>query len=356
MKISYSIKATCFILTTLLFALTGCTKDYDKIETTENAEVHLKSGTMTAEVTRSGSTWTTRNGTTTVYTGTDMFAAVNAGINSLPANRTTRGTVNIRNSGDSGPSGGAVKAINMQSNTILNFHGHTINGNSGDDLIVPIRADRRTNIEVRNIVITGRVRYGIWFRGCTNMIIDGARIHLSAPWLGIRVDNSTAATRNLTIRGTININGTSHGIETFGLDGFSIGDVTVTNTTGCGVLLNQSRNGTVGIVNGTNNNPGGGYATFRVANNNGPNVTVQRVNSRGSGRGVFSVSGSHGTTIHHVDIANTTSHGIFLEDASNTRINAGTVSGGNPNVQHVRTVNCVTRVNGQTYTAANGRW
>jgi hypothetical protein len=121
-------------------------------------------------------------------------------------------------------------------------------------------------------------------------------------------------------------------------------------------LLNQSRNGSVGTVTGSYNNNGGGYATFRVANSNGPNVTCAKVYSRNSGRGFFSVTGSNGTTVNTVDIANSTSHGIFLEDASNTRVNAGTVSNGHPNVQHVRTSNCRTAVNGQVYTAANGSW
>lgn len=343
-----------------LLTFSGCSEDL--IDTAIDSEgPTLKSGTLTAEVTRSGSTWTTKNGGTTVYTGTDMFAAVNAGIGSLPAGRTSKGTVNIKNSGESGSSGGAVKAINMQSNTILNFNGCTINGNSGDDLIVPIQADRKSNIEVRNIKVTGRVRYGIWFKGCTNMIIDGVTMQLSGSGsheLGIRVDHSTAATKNLTIKGTVNISGgKGHGIETYGLDGFNIGNVTVNNTSdGCGVLLNQSKNGTVGTVTGNYNCRGGGYATFRVANSNGPNVTCAKVYSRNSGRGFFSVTGSNGTTVTTVDIASNTSHGIFLEDASNTKVNGGSVSGCNPNVQHVRTTSCTTKVNGQTYTAANGKW
>lgn len=110
--------------------------------------------------------------------------------------------------------------------------------------------------------------------------------------------------------------------------------------------MNDSRNGTVGVVTGNYNNQGGGYATFRVANNNGPNVSVEGVYSRNSGRGFFSVSGSHGTTVGWVDIANTTSHGIFLEDASNTHVLSGTVSNGHPNCQEVRTSGCTINVAG----------
>ena len=296
------------------------------------------------EVTRSGSTWTARVNGSTVYTGSRMFDAVNAACNNMGA-----GTVNIRNSGDSGPDGGSVYAIRPRANQTLDFHGHTVNCNGGD-LVVAVHADRRHGITVRNLRVTGNPRYGIWFRGCSDVTLNNITMDLSnnSPvGLGIRVDNSTGPASNLTISGTININGSAgHAVETYGIDGFSIGNITANNTGGCGLLLNDSRNGTVGVVTGSYNNQGGGYATFRVANNNGPNVRVEGVYSRNSGRGFFSVSGSNGTTIGWVDIANTSSHGIFLEDASNTHVQSGTVSNGNPNCQEVRTSNCTINVAG----------
>jgi hypothetical protein len=97
---------------------------------------------------------------------------------------------------------------------------------------------------------------------------------------------------------------------------------------------------------GDRNSPNDGFATLRVANDNGPNVRVGRVISRNSGRGFFSVSRSRGTTIDFVDIANTSRQGIFLEDASDTRILSGTVAGGNPNCQLVRTTSSVVNVRG----------
>jgi hypothetical protein len=293
----------------------------------------------------------------TRYTGTDYIASINAAIGGLTAGRTTKEWVTIKNSGSSGPSGGSLKFVNLQSYTGLDFSNTTFNCNSGDALIVPVQSDRKTQIEVKNLKVTGNPRYGIWFKGCTDMIVSNITMTLTADaGLGTRVDHSTAATRNLTINGTQTYSGGDMHIETYGLDGFNIGNVTTSNNRGCGVLLNQSKNGSVGTVTGNYNSNGGGYATFRVANNNGPNVTCAKVYSRNSGRGFFSVTGSNGTTVTTVDIANATSHGIFLEDASNTKVNGGTVSGSNPNVQHVRTSTCITKVNGQTYTAANGIW
>jgi hypothetical protein len=309
---------------------------------------------QTAEVTRSGSTWSARVDGGTVYTGSRFFDAVNAAANNMGA-----GTINIRNSGDSGPDGGSVYAIRPRAGQTLDFHGHQVNANGGE-LVVPVYCDRRDNITVRNMHVVGNPRYGVWFRGCSNVVLENITMDLSnnnPVGLGIRVDNSTGPAYNLTIAGNININGArGHGVETYGVDGFSIGDVTVTNNGGCGLLLNDSRNGTVGNVVGHYNNNGGGYATFRVANNNGPNVSVNSVYSRNSGRGFFSVSGSHGTTVNYVDIANTSSHGIFLEDAYDTHVLSGSVSNGNPNCQLVRTTDSSISVSGcsQVGTAPSG--
>lgn len=297
-----------------------------------------------AEVRLVGGIWQATVNGSNVYSGYRMFDAVNAAIAGMDS-----GTVNIRSSGDSGPDGGSVYAIRPKANMVLDFHGNTINANGGE-LVVPIYCDRRDNITVRNLHVTGNPRYGVWFRGCSDVTLHNISMNLSnnnPVGLGIRVDHSTGPARRLTISGTTTINGAAgHGIETYGVDGFTIGDVTVTNTGGSGVLLNDSRNGTVGRVVGQRNNLGGGYATFRVANSNGPNVHVRSVYSRDSGRGFFSVSGSHGTTIEFVDIANTTKQGIFLEDASNTRVLSGTVRNGNPNCQLVRTTTSTLNVSG----------
>ncbi len=322
-----------------------------------------KGGSLAGTVTVSSGTFTAQVNGVTKYTGTDYVAAIQAAINGLTAGRDVKEWVTVSASGASGSTGGALKYINMPSYTGLDFKNNTFNANSGDALVIPVWADRKTNVEVKNLKVTGKPRYGIWFKGCTVMNISNITMNIGIPQtdlgLGIRVDNSTAATSNLTISGTINITGGDNSIETYGVDGFTIGNVTSSNNAACGVLLNQSKNGTVGTVTGTNNSTTGsvvGYATFRCANNNGPNVTCAKVYSRGSGRGFFSVTGSNGCTVNTVDIANTAIQGILLQDASNTKVLAGTVTGGNPNVQHVNAVSCSTKVNGQTYTAVNGKW
>ncbi|WP_339617405.1 RICIN domain-containing protein [uncultured Gilvimarinus sp.] len=297
-----------------------------------------------AEVTYTNGSWLARVDGNSVYSGSRYFDAINAAVNNMGT-----GTVNIRNSGNSGSDGGQVYAIRPKAGQTLDFHGHQVNANGGE-LVVPVYCDRRDNITVRNLHVVGNPRYGVWFRGCSNVTLENITMDLSnnnPVGLGIRVDSSTAPASNLTVAGNININGAKgHGLETYGIDGFTIGDVTVTNNGGSGVLLNNSRNGTVGNVTGHYNNWGGGYATFRVANNNGPNVSVNSVYSRNSGRGFFSVTGSNGTTINYVDIDTTTSQGIFLEDANNTHVLSGSVSNGNPNCQLVRTASSSINVSG----------
>lgn len=298
-----------------------------------------------AEVTRQndGSWWSRVDGNT-VYQGDQFFDAVNAAANSMGA-----GTINVRNSGGSGLDTGQLHAIRPRTDQTLDFHGHRVIVEGGE-VVVPIYCDNRNNITVRNLHVTGAPRYGLWFRGCSDVVLEDITMDLTrhrSVGLGIRVDDSTGPAKNLTVQGTIHIKGANgHGLETYGVDGFTIGDVTVVDSGGSGVLLNNSRNGTVGHVVGLNNDTGGGYASFRVANNNGPNVSVRSVYSRNSGRGVFSVSGSHGTTIGSVDIQSSFAQGILLEDATDTHILGGRVADGQPNCQLVRTDSSSIRVNG----------
>jgi hypothetical protein len=102
----------------------------------------------------------------------------------------------------------------------------------------------------------------------------------------------------------------------------------------CGILFNRSTNATVDLVSCTNCAVGNGYATFRMANNNGVlsggtgtvNIVARRVVARGGGRGIFSVSGSGAARIEHVDIQDTGNNSILLENASNVTV-------GNPTQQ-----------------------
>ncbi|HEX8330144.1 MAG TPA: right-handed parallel beta-helix repeat-containing protein [Hymenobacter sp.] len=321
-----AVGATCLAL----LATPGCASKDNVTPATVQATSQTADAVLaTGEVTKYNSTWTAKVNGVTRYTGPDMITAIQTAANNLTAGRTTKETVNIRNSGDTGPDAGVIKAVNIPSYTILNFNGTTMNVNdSGEPLIVPIQGERRTDIEIRNLRVTGNPRYGIWLKSCTNMVLSQITMNFSnGGRLGIRVDDSKGDwSRNLNLDNA-NVTGTTdNAVETYGVDGFTIGTVTTNSTGACGLLLNKSKNGTVGTVNATRANYGGGYAAFRVANSCGPNITVNRVTARECGRGFFSVSGSNGVTVNYVDIIGSSSHGILIEDSQSINVKDGTIS------------------------------
>jgi hypothetical protein len=159
--------------------------------------------------------------------------------------------------------------------------------------------------------------------------------------LGIRIDNHSGdralKATNVQID-DVYVEGTSnHGVETYGIDGLRIGRVVARNTGYSGLLLNDSINADVGLVDAVDAGVGTGYAAFRMANRNGRvldsypvNIHVGQVIARGGARGVFCVSESGGAVIDRVDIADTGNNSILLENCYNVTIAAdsGTISRG----------------------------
>ena len=58
------------------------------------------------------------------------------------------------------------------------------------------------------------------------------------------------------------------------------------------------------------------------------NVYIDRVVSRGGGRGIFCVSQSGGATINQIDLANNGNNAILIENCYNVNIKGGVVNGG----------------------------
>jgi hypothetical protein len=317
-KISLRKLLMSIAVSSIFFA--SCSKE----EATEDkASSSLKASTC--ELTLSSSTWTGKVDGTTISTGTDLFTVANACI----AKMTSGGTVNLRASGNSGTSGGSVKSIKLINNITFNGNGYTITGNSGDDLIVPIYAKGRSNVAVKNLNIAGRVRYGIWFQGCSTMNIQVCNSTASCLCPAFRFDNATGSASNLTV-GTVNTSGAASddqamGLETYGIAGVTINKVVATSMGGCGLLLNgNSGSQYVNTVTATSCDYGGGYAGFRCANSNGP-VSVGTVTSKSCGRGFFSCTGSNGTTISLLYAYNCSSHGILMETCTNSKVLGGRI-------------------------------
>ncbi|MDQ1047931.1 hypothetical protein [Streptomyces sp. V4I2] len=292
-------------------------------------------GSYQAEAVLNGSTWTARRGSSTVYTGTDLRAAVQAAVNSLTAGRTAKERVVVRGSG----SMSAGSRISLPSYTALDVCG-TINvtgTGSGDQAPVYSRGTR--DIEVQHLNLTGSPLYGIFLRNVQNVVLGQLDMRLSAG-LGVRIDNrgdTSQWTRNVRIDNAYVSGASSHAVETYGVDGLTVGTVTARNVGESGLLLNQTINATVTKVDADNAGAGTGYAAFRMANRNGrvgsgypTNIRVGEVVARGGGRGVFCVSESGGAVIDKVTLSNTGNNAVLIENCYNVNLAAqsGTVTGG----------------------------
>ncbi|RAY11063.1 hypothetical protein DPM19_32260 [Actinomadura craniellae] len=288
-----------------------------------------------AVVQRSLTSWTASNGGSTVYRGSDFRAAVQAAIDSLRPGRTAKEWVLVNGNG----SMSAGSRISLRDHTGIDLCG-TVNvtgSGSGDN--APIYARDVRDVEVGYLSLTGRPLYGIFMRNVQDVVLGDIQLRVSGG-LGVRIDNhGNRGVRSRNIRiGQVYASGTSsHGVETYGVDGLSIDRVTARDTGESGLLLNDTVNATVGRVDADGAGTGTGYAALRFANRNGrigggypTNIRVGSVKARGGGRGVFCVSESGGAVIDEVDIADTGSNAILLENCYNMTIagRSGTVSGG----------------------------
>jgi hypothetical protein len=291
---------------------------------------------------KSGSTWTVTNGGSEEYSGSDMEDALIAAFNSLSSGRSTKESILVQGDGDIS----ASSQVAVPSYTILNVCG-TINVSgtpSGSDRS-PLFARGRTDIDIPNLKMTGSPQYGIFIRESNNVHLGQIDLRLtSSAGIGVRADSGPSAGSETEFNTNFAIDyiyGTgmgSHIVETYGIDGVTIGTVEGSEVGECGLLLNRSINAEVGLVTCENCATGTGYAAFRVANDVGKigndypegNVHVGKVVARGGGRGIFSVSGCGGLTIDEIDIADTGNTSILFQNTYNTTIAAvsGTVDGG----------------------------
>jgi hypothetical protein len=128
--------------------------------------------------------------------------------------------------------------VSPPSYTVLESCG-TINvtgSGSGDQ--APIYARGATDIEVPYLTLTGAPLYGIFMRNVNNLILGQIDLRLSSG-LGIRIDNlgdTSGYARNIRID-NVYVSGTgTHGVETYGVDGITVGTVTARNVHDSGLL------------------------------------------------------------------------------------------------------------------------
>ncbi|KAL3425195.1 parallel beta-helix repeat protein [Phlyctema vagabunda] len=282
------------------------------------------SGTPNAKVTGSGSSFTATRGSTTVYTGSDYRAAIQAAVDSISSGQ----RVSVIASGSIG-----ANTITIGSGKIFEGCG-TINvaNKAGRGAIESVNT---ADVQIPYLTMTGSPYFGLRFYGTRGLVLGKITMNLSGG-LGIRFDRDQAANSNVKMD-VISVTGaSSHAVETWNIDGLTINQVIARNVGESGLLLQETTNARVGLVDGNNVGAGTGYGTLRMANNNGQlangnyntNVYVDKVVSRGGGRGVFCVSQSGGVEITSIDLASNGNNAILIENCYNVVIRGGTVNGG----------------------------
>lgn len=282
------------------------------------------SGTPDAKVTGSGSSFVATKGSSTVYSGSDYRAAIQAAVDSIGSGQ----RVSVMASGSIG-----ANTISISSGKTFEGCGTINTGNkNGRGAIESLNT---SDVKIPYLSMTGNPYFGLRFYGTKNLNLGKINMNLSGG-LGIRFDRDNPANTNV-VMDTITVSGAgSHAVETWNIDGLKINSVIARNVGESGLLIQKTTNARVGLVDGDNVAAGTGYATFRMANNNGQtsdgkyntNVYIDKVVSRGGGRGVFCVSQSGAVQIKQVDLANNGNNAILIENCYNVSILGGTVNGG----------------------------
>jgi predicted Ser/Thr protein kinase len=290
-------------------------------------------GTFAAEADLDGDTWTARREGDVVYEGGDMLQAMRAAVDSLDPGRTAQQSVAVRGSGAMP----ADTSLDLPSHTSLEVCGtiHVTGDPGNGDAAVRIRQAR--DISVPHLSLTGAPNVAVHVQTSQDVHLGQVDLRLSGG-LGVRVDSrdddSVREARDITID-DVYVSGTSdHGVETYGVDGLTIGTVTAQDTGYSGLMLNDTVNATVGGVYAEGAGTDTGYAALHMANRNGhsdggydTNIRVGEVHARGGGRGIFCLSESGGAVIENVDIEGTGNNAVLIENCHNVTIRGGTVAG-----------------------------
>ncbi|KAF4978233.1 hypothetical protein FZEAL_5338 [Fusarium zealandicum] len=270
-------------------------------------------------------TFTARVNGASVYSGSDYRLAIQTALDRISSGQ----RVVVQSSGSIGAS-----TITVTSGKTFEVCG-TMNvaNRSGRGAI---EVTNQNDVNIPYLRMTGSPYFGLRFSGTRNLNLGQITLNLSGG-LGIRFDRDAASNFNVKM-GTITVTGAgSHAVETWNIDGLTINSVIARDVGECGLLLQKTINARVGLVDGNNVAAGTGYATLRFANNNGQlsngqytttNVFIDRVVSRGGGRGIFCVSMSGAAEIKQIDLANNGNNAILIENCYNFAIRGGKINGG----------------------------
>ncbi|WP_339106150.1 RICIN domain-containing protein [Haloterrigena salinisoli] len=283
-----------------------------------------------------------------VASGEDVIDVTQAAVDSLTDGRDWKETVAVVSPSTVGPVDGSgdvptyegssdIRGIELPSYTVLDMPATMRVEDEGDQaLVVPVTAYDAEHIEIPNFRVVGNPRFGMFLRSVRNLRLGNVNVEMTGDsprgGIGVRIDGFAHGRGEDTVRCTdIQVdsvyveNSGGHAFETYAVDRIQVGQVIANGVeSGCGVLLNETTDATVGSVVGREIDPGGGYAGFRVANGT-HDVTCDQVVVRGGARGIFGVSGSHNVTIGEANVSEMDVTGIFIEDNQNFTVEGGVV-------------------------------
>lgn len=272
----------------------------------------------------SGNSFTATRGSTNVYSGSDYRAAIQAAIDSVSSGQ----RIAVMASGSIGAS-----TLTIGSGKIFEGCG-TINAawRNGRGAI---EVTDTVGVQIPFLTMTGQAYFFLRLSGNRDLTLGKITLNVSQG-LGIRFDRDRAPSTNVVMDDVRVTGATSHAVEVWNVDGLRINQVIARNVGECGLLIQNTRDARVGLVDGDNVATGTGYATLRFANRNGraangqypTSIFVDRVKSRGGGRGIFCVSESGGAEIGNIDLASNGNNAILIENCYNVNIRGGTVQGG----------------------------
>jgi hypothetical protein len=272
----------------------------------------LVSQAAVGEVSLSGSTWTGKVDGVTRYTGSNMAAAANACVSNMSS-----GTVRIYNGGNVGGE------IRLKSNVYADCWGNTLTGVAGASHGI-IRARNSSNTGAKNVNCAGTPWFGMYFQTSSGQTFSGVS---GGAGILMRIDNCAGGTGSNFNGGSPNCTSAgSHGVETMGINSATLGTVTATDRTGgCGLLFNRTNTGRVTNVNGTRCNYSGGYAGYRIANDNSDCRATGTVTSTSCGRGFFALTGSNNSSVARLNASSCREVGVWIQDCVNVSVAAGYV-------------------------------
>jgi hypothetical protein len=219
--------------------------------------------------------------------------------------------------------------INLQPGLTLYCHNVTFNKNHTG---YGFYRDGTGNIKIYDMILNNNTNMGIRTSRASDLYFQNVRIYGGS--IGIRVDSHPSRpyeegrwVYNLHVQDCRFENGSSHGLETYSVDGFKAYGIIARNMGECGVLLNKTVNGTIGTVDAYRCSYGGGYAGLRFANTCS-GVTADRLIARECGRGYFVLSGSNNCHLNNAQITDCTDIGIWLENVANCSVKAGCTNSG----------------------------